>query len=281
MDELPQIGGIAVYLGAGQDGSRSFLLRADESELNLTAKLEEDFSFLFALEGGRANERENKLGSVPQQAHKQNGANGQCERMLERECLRDQKDALDSKCYDEKKCEQKYALKSERENAQKIEQPRERKNNRASEAVLLNFYEGQIAIASYPELKPLRKFSFPEELALDGETREFMLGGIAPINEKIWLVRDDGYFRHYLFDAIKFEFIAEVALAGFEPKAGSLGEIASSICDIDCRDGKLIFTHYELAGEGEQTREINRYFEADAAALMQIFTTKRACPLKI
>jgi len=91
MDELPEIGGMAVYLGAGQDGSRSFLLRADESELNLTAKLEEDFSFLFALEGGRANERESELGSVPQQAHKQNGANGQCERMLERECLRDQK----------------------------------------------------------------------------------------------------------------------------------------------------------------------------------------------
>lgn len=172
-------------------------------------------------------------------------------------------------------------MKSERENVQKIEQPRERKNNRPREAVLLNLYEQEIAVVSYPQLEPLRKFSFPEELALDGETREFMLGGIAPINEKIWLVRDDGYFRHYLFDAIKFEFIAEVALAGFEPKAGSLGEIASSICDIDCRDGKLIFTHYELAGEGEQTREINRYFEADAAALMQIFTTKRACPLKI
>ena len=180
-----------------------------------------------------------------------------------------------------KKREQKYALKSERENVQKIEQPRERKNNRPREAVLLNLYEQEIAVVSYPQLEPLRKFSFPEELALDGETREFMLGGIAPINEKIWLVRDDGYFRHYLFDAIKFEFIAEVALAGFEPKAGSLGEIASSICDIDCREDKLIFTHYELAGEGEQTREINRYFEADAAALGQIFTTKRACPLKI
>lgn len=145
----------------------------------------------------------------------------------------------------------------------------------------INFYEGRIAIVSYPKLKPLREFHFPDKLTLDGETREFMLGGIVPINEKIWLVRDDGYFRHYLFDADEFEFIAEIVLAGFEPKAGSLGEIASSICDIDCRDGKLIFTQYELAGEGEQTREINRYFEADAAALMQIFTTKRACLLKI
>ncbi len=281
MDELPQIGGMAVDLGAGQDGSRSFLLHADGSELNLTAKLEGDFSFLFALEGGRANERESELGSVPQQAHKQNGADGQCEQMLERECLRDQKDTLDSKCYDEKKREQKCALKSERENAQKIEQPREQKNNLPREAVLLNFYEGRIAIVSYPKLKPLREFRFPDELTLDGKTREFMLGGIVPINEKIWLVRDDGYFRHYLFDADKFEFIAEIALAGFEPKAGSLGEIASSICDIDFRDDKLIFTHYELAGDGEQTREINHYFEADAAVLGQIFTTKRACPLKI
>jgi len=40
-----------------------------------------------------------------------------------------------------KKREQKYALKSERENVQKIEQPRERKNNRPREAVLLNLYE--------------------------------------------------------------------------------------------------------------------------------------------
>ena len=147
--------------------------------------------------------------------------------------------------------------------------------------MLLNFYEGRIAIVSYPKLKPLRKFSFPDELTLDGETREFMLGGIVPINEKIWLVRDDGFFRHYLFDADKFEFIAEIALAGFEPKIDGTGEIMSQICDIDYCEGKLIFTHYELAGDGEQTREINRYFEADAAALGQIFTTKRTRSLKI
>ncbi|WP_299187274.1 hypothetical protein [uncultured Campylobacter sp.] len=119
-----------------------------------------------------------------------------------------------------------------------------------SEAVLLNLYEQKIAVVSYPQLKPLRKFSFPEEFALDGETREFMLGGITPLSDKIWLVRDDGYFRHYLFDAIEFEFIAEIPLAGFEPKIDGAGEITSQIYDIDYREGKLIFTHYELAGEG-------------------------------
>lgn len=51
---------------------------------------------------------------------------------------------------------------------------------------MLNLYEQEIAVVSYPQLKPLRKFGFPEELALDGETREFMPGSIAPINEKIW-----------------------------------------------------------------------------------------------
>lgn len=132
---------------------------------------------------------------------------------------------------------------------------------------MLNFYEGQIAIASYPELKPLRKFSFPDELTLDSQVRECMPGGIVPLGRKFWLVRDDGYFRHYLFDAIKFEFIAEIALAGFEPKIDGADEIISQICDIDYHEGKLIFTHYELAGEGEQKREINRYFEAGAAAL--------------
>lgn len=239
MDELPQIGGMAVGLGAGQDGSKSFLLHADGSGLNLTAELEEGFSFLFATEG-------------------KGGENDELE----------QKYAQDHECKDKQNSE----LKRQQKRMQETEQEREnnQKCERASEAVLLNFYEGRIAIVSYPELKPLRKFSFPDELALDGETREFMLGGIVPINEKIWLVRDDGYFRHYLFDSIKFEFIAEIALAGFEPKIDGEGEITSQICDIDYREGKLIFTHYELAGEGEQTREINRYFEADAAALGQI-----------
>lgn len=87
-------------------------------------------------------------------------------------------------------------------------------------------------------------------------------------------MRDDGCFRHYLFNAIKFEFVAEIALAGFEQKIDGEGEITSQICDIDYREGKLIFTHYALAGEGEQTCEINRYFEAGAAALMQILTDR-------
>ena len=239
MDELPQIGDMAVGLGAGQDGSRSFLLHADGSGLNLTAELKEDFSFLFATEGQGSENDE-----------------------LEQKC------APYRECKDKQNSELKLRQErmQERENSQKCE--------RASKAVLLNFYEGQIAIASYPELKPLRKFRFPEELALDGETREFMPGGIVPLSDKIWLVRDDGYFRHYLFDAIKFEFIAEIALAGFEPKTDGAGEITSRICDMDYREGKLIFTHYELAGDGEQAREINRYFEADVAALGQILTDR-------
>ena len=143
---------------------------------------------------------------------------------------------------------------------------------------MLNLYEQEIAVVSYPQLKPLLKFSFPDELTLDGETREFMLGGIVPLNEKIWLVRDDGCFRHYLFDAMKFEFIAEIALAGFEPKIDGAGEITSQICDIDYREGKLIFTHYELAGEGEQTREINRYFEAGGRSTRANFYYKMGLP---
>ena len=219
MDELPQIGSMAVGLGAGQDGNRSFLLRADESELNLAAELEEDLSFLFATKG-------------------KGGEN----------------DELEQKCAPDRECKDKQnsELKPRQKRMQETEQEREnnQKCERAHEAVLLNFYEGQIAIASYPELKPLRKFSFPDELALDGETREFMPGGITPLSDKIWLVRDDGCFRHYLFDAIEFEFIAEIALAGFEQKIDGEGEITSQIFDIDYREGKLIFTHYELAGEG-------------------------------
>lgn len=153
MDELPQIGSMAVGLGAGQDGSRSFLLHADRSGLNLTAELEEGFSFLFATEG-------------------KGGENDELE----------QKYAQDHECKDEQNSE----LKRQQKRMQETEQEREnnQKCERASEAVLLNFYEGRIAIVSYPELKPLRKFSFPDELALDGETRGFMLGGIAPASAR-------------------------------------------------------------------------------------------------
>ena len=154
MDELPQIGGMAVGLGAGQDGSRSFLLRADGSELNLTAELEEGFSFLFATKG-------------------KGGEN----------------DELEQKCASARECEDKQNSELKRRQKRMQETEQERENNqkceRAHEAVLLNFYEGQIAIANYPELKPLRKFSFPEELTPDGETREFMLGGIVPLSDKI------------------------------------------------------------------------------------------------
>ena len=75
MDELPQIGGMAVGLGAGQDGNRSFLLRADESELNLAAELEEDFSFLFATKGkgGDSDELEQKCAQDHECKDKQNG----------------------------------------------------------------------------------------------------------------------------------------------------------------------------------------------------------------
>lgn len=106
MDELPQIGSMAIGLGAGQDGSRSFLLRADGSELNLTAELEEDFSFLFSTEG-------------------KSGDN----------------DELEQKCapYRECKDEQNSELKRRQKRMQEREQEREnnQKCERTSEAVLL------------------------------------------------------------------------------------------------------------------------------------------------
>lgn len=76
MDELPQIGSMAVGLGAGQDGNRSFLLRADESELNLAAKLKEDFSFLFATKGkgGENDELEQKCAPARECEDKQKRA---------------------------------------------------------------------------------------------------------------------------------------------------------------------------------------------------------------
>ena len=242
MDELPQTGGMAVGLGAGQDGSRSFFLQAKGSGLNLTTELEDDFSFLFVT-AGKKYERggnyapDDKFG-------------------------KDLEDASKRKCQNEQMRRQKCILggNAKEPKSQIGNQPRDLKNNFAREAVLLNLYEQEIALSSYPQLEPLRRFSFPDEIALDGEARGFMLGGIAPLNDRIWFVRDDGYFRRYLFDASKFEFIAEIALAGFEPKNGGAGEITSQICDLDCFEGKLIFTRYELG-------EPDRYFEADAAEI--------------
>ena len=248
MDELPQTGGMAVGLGAGQDGSRSFLLQAKGSGLSLTAELEEDFSFLFVT-AGKKDEREGNYAPEGKFGKELEGAS-KCKRQNEQ--TRRQKCILDGNVKEPE--------------SQINNQPRDLKNNFAREAVLLNLYEQEIAVSSYPQLEPLRKFSFPNEIVLDGEARGFMLGGIVPLNDRIWLVRDDGYFCHYLFDASKFEFIAEVALAGFEPKIDGAGEITSQICDLDCFEGKLIFTRYELG-------EPDRYFEADAAkvsAFMQI-----------
>ena len=242
MDELPEMGGMAVGLGAGQDGSRSFLLQAKGSGLNLTAELEDDFSFLFVTAGKNGECEGNyapddKFGKWLEDTSK---------RKLENEQTRRQKSFLGGNAKESESQIDKHS--------------RDLKNNFAREAVLLNLYEQEIAVLSYPQLEPLRKFSFPDEIALDGEARGFMLGGIAPLSDRIWLVRDDGYFRHYLFDAGKFEFIAEIALAGFEPKIDGAGEITSQICDLDCFEGKLIFTRYELG-------KPDRYFEADAAEI--------------
>lgn len=240
MDELPQTGGMAVGLGAGQDGSRSFFLQAKGSGLNLTSELEDYFSFLFVTAGKKD----------------ECGGNYAPDDKFAKEL----EDASKYKCQNEQTRRQKCILggNAKESESQINNQPRDLENNIAREAVLLNLYEQEIAVSSYPQLEPLRRFSFPDEIALDGEARGFMLGGIAPLSDRIWLVRDDGYFRHYLFDAGKFEFIAEIALAGFEPKIDGAGEITSQICGLDCFEGKLIFTRYKLG-------EPDRYFEADAA----------------
>lgn len=293
MDELPEMGGMAVGLGAGQDGSRSFLLHADESELNLTIELEDDFGFLFVLfeTEGENTKREQafKRESEQRQTRKQSAecelaymqkgkASGESKdrqkglldselkRVFDLDGERLQTRRQSAKQENGQACEQ-CTREPERESEQMCEneqngkQPHNPKNSGAREAVLLNLYEQEIVVVSYPQLEPLRKFRFPDEIALDGETREFMLGGIAPLSDQIWLVRDDGYFRHYLFDAREFKFIAEIALAGFEPRVDSAGEITSQICDIDYLGGRLVFTRYEL---GEQ----DRYFEADAAEVL-------------
>lgn len=186
MDELPEAGAMAVELGAGQDGCRSFLLRLGKDGLKVTAKLDDDLIFLFLL-------------------------------------------------------------------------------NSRQEAVLMNYYKSEIFIASYPNLKPLRKFSLPDEIMLDGQTSELMCGQITPLTDRLWLIDNDAYFRHYLFDARELKFIAEIALAGFEPTLDKINEITSPISAVELVGDKFIFTHCKLVDKGERSRLSKRYFAADAA----------------
>ena len=218
------------------------MLQAKGSGLNLTAELEDDFSFLFVT-AGKKDEREGDYAP-------------ECKFSKELE------DTSKRKMPKRANAQAKKFLGGNAKEAESQigNQPHDLKNNFSREAVLLNLYKQEIAVSSYPQLEPLRRFSFPKELTLDGEARGFMLGGIAPLSDRIWLVRDDGYFRHYLFDASKFEFIAEIALAGFEPKIDGAGEITSQICGLDCFEDKLIFTRYELG-------KPDRYFEADEAEI--------------
>ena len=150
MDELPQTGGMAVGLGAGQDGSRSFFLHAKGSGLNLTAELEDDFSFLFVT-AGKKDELEGNY-----------APDDKFGKELE--------DASKRKCQNEQTRRQKYILggNAKEPKSQIGNQPRDLKNNFSREAVLLNLYEQEIAVSSYPQLEPLRRFSFPDEIALDG-----------------------------------------------------------------------------------------------------------------
>ena len=104
MDELPQTGGMAVGFSAGQDGSRSFLLQAKGRGLNLTAELEDDFSFLFVT-AGKNGERggnyapDDKVGKELEDASKRKmpkRANAQAKMLFGRQRKRAQKPNMQS-----------------------------------------------------------------------------------------------------------------------------------------------------------------------------------------
>ncbi|GIJ93742.1 hypothetical protein CAPN002_09600 [Capnocytophaga stomatis] len=115
-----------------------------------------------------------------------------------------------------------------------------------TKALLLNFYEDTIFIVSYPNLKTLKTFTFPED---------FSYGGICKITDKCWIVSNEYSARHFLFNPEIMEFGEEIIIEGYEPKENEDGEILSDIASMEYHDGKLIFCHFQITGKYPNIKE--------------------------
>lgn len=112
-----------------------------------------------------------------------------------------------------------------------------------TKALLLNFYEDTIFIVSYPALKTLKTFTFPED---------FSYGGISKITDKCWIVSNEYSARHFLFNPETMEFGEEIIIEGYEPKENKDGEILSDIASMEYHDGTLIFGYFKITKTGEE-----------------------------
>ncbi|GIM51371.1 hypothetical protein ACI76O_02040 [Capnocytophaga cynodegmi] len=112
-----------------------------------------------------------------------------------------------------------------------------------TKALLLNFYEDTIFIVSYPDLKTLKTFTFPED---------FSYGGISKITDKCWIVSNEYSARHFLFNPETMEFGEEIIIEGYEPEENEDGEILSDIASIEYHDGTLIFSYFKITKTGEE-----------------------------
>ncbi|ATA68366.1 hypothetical protein CGC48_06840 [Capnocytophaga cynodegmi] len=135
--------------------------------------------------------------------------------------------------------------------ANKIEIQREIESNACflfafdnnTKALLLNFYEDTIFIVSYPDLKTLKTFTFPED---------FSYGGISKITDKCWIVSNEYSARHFLFNPETMEFGEEIIIEGYEPEENEDGEILSDIASMEYHDGTLIFSYFKITKTGEE-----------------------------
>lgn len=112
-----------------------------------------------------------------------------------------------------------------------------------TKALLLNFYEDTIFIVSYPDLKTLKTFTFPED---------FSYGGISKITDKCWIVSNEYSARHFLFNPETMEFGEEIIIEGYEPEENEDGEILSDIASMEYHDGTLIFSYFKITKTGEE-----------------------------
>lgn len=112
-----------------------------------------------------------------------------------------------------------------------------------TKALLLNFYEDTIFIVSYPDLKMLKTFTFPED---------FSYGEISKITDKCWIVSNEFSARHFLFNPETMEFGEEIIIEGYEPYETEDGEIISDIASMTYHNGTLIFGYFKITKTGEE-----------------------------
>lgn len=141
-------------------------------------------------------------------------------------------------------------------------------------ALLMDNSENVAVIARISDLKRLREINFDETQLARASDGDFLLNGIIPLSDEIWLVTSVSFtkgYRHYVFDVANLRFIDEVAIEGFLPYPQKWGYERSDVTALKLADGKIAAYWDKItknaAKKDESVEARSRYFTADFASV--------------